>query len=83
MFGFIKKVFVVAISFFSGITLSRAPLKRVSMNNQECKIRPEIVNFNSDEPVLYPFSIKTNIVVLVTTSMIHMQKCVFLLLLKT
>ena len=76
-------MFVVAISFFSGIRLSRAPLKRVSMNNQECKIRPEIVNFNSDEPVLYPFSIKTNIVVLVTTSMIHMQKCVFLLLLKT
>ena len=28
------------------------------MNNQECKIRPEIVNFDSDEPVFYPFSIK-------------------------
>ena len=30
------------------------------MNNQECKVRPEIVNVNSDEPVFYPFSIKTS-----------------------
>ena len=30
------------------------------MNNQECKVRPEIANFNSDEPVFYPFSIKTS-----------------------
>ena len=30
------------------------------MNNQECKVRPEIINFNSDEPVFYPFSIKTS-----------------------
>ena len=29
------------------------------MNNQECKVRPEIVNVNSDELVFYPFSIKT------------------------
>ena len=29
------------------------------MNNQACKVRPEIVNVNSNEPVLYPFSIKT------------------------
>ena len=51
------------------------------MNNQECKIRPEIVNVNSDEPVFYPFNIKTpKSVVLVTISMMHMQKCVFLIL---
>ena len=30
------------------------------MNNQECKIRPEIVNVNSDESVFYTFSIKTS-----------------------
>ena len=30
------------------------------MNNQACKVRPEIVNFNSNEPVFYPFSIKTS-----------------------
>ena len=28
------------------------------MNNQECKVRPQIVAVNSEEPVLFPFSIK-------------------------
>ena len=28
------------------------------MNNQECKIRPEIVTVNSNEPSFYPDSIK-------------------------
>ena len=28
------------------------------MNNQECKIRPEIININTNEPVFYPYSIK-------------------------
>ena len=30
------------------------------MNNQECRVRAQIVNVNSDEPVFYPFSIKTS-----------------------
>ena len=30
------------------------------MTNKECRVRPEIVNVNSDEPVFYPFSIKTS-----------------------
>ena len=30
------------------------------MNNQECKVKPQIVNLNSKEPVLFPFSIKTS-----------------------
>ena len=30
------------------------------MSNQECKVRPEIVNVNSDEAVFFPFSIKTS-----------------------
>ena len=28
------------------------------MTNQECKVRAQIVNFNSGEPVFYPFIIK-------------------------
>ena len=28
------------------------------MSNLECKVRPEIVNVNSEKPVLFPFSIK-------------------------
>ena len=31
------------------------------MNNQACKVRPEIVNVSSNEPVFYSFSIKTSI----------------------
>ena len=30
------------------------------MNNQACKVRPEIVNVNSNGPVFYPFSTKTS-----------------------
>ena len=30
------------------------------MNNQQCKVRPEIVNVNSNEPVFFRFSIKTS-----------------------
>ena len=30
------------------------------MNNQECKVRPQIVNVNSDKPVFFSFTIKTS-----------------------
>ena len=30
------------------------------MNNQECKVRPEIKNINSNEPISFPYSIKTS-----------------------
>ena len=40
--------------------LSETILKCVSMTNQKCKVRPKIINVNSDEPVFYPFSTKTN-----------------------
>ena len=30
------------------------------MNNQECKTRPQVVNLNTDEPVFFPFGIKTS-----------------------
>ena len=30
------------------------------MNNQACKVRPEIISVNSNNPVFYTFSIKTN-----------------------
>ena len=33
-------------------------LNCISMNNQECKIRPQIVNLNGDDPMFFPFSIK-------------------------
>ena len=55
MFGFIEKVFVVAMTFFSWNSL-----KHISMNNLEYEIRPKIININSDEPSSYPFSNEIN-----------------------
>ena len=65
MFGFVKKVFFTAMSFFGFSEIAFNPLgvnslECVSENNQECKARPKIINVNSNEPVFYPFSIKVN-----------------------
>ena len=30
------------------------------MSNQKCKVKPEIVDFNSNDLIFYPFSIKVN-----------------------
>ena len=60
MFGFIKKYLFTGMMFFGYNLSSVNPLKSISMNNQECKVRPEIVNVNSDESVFFPFSIKTS-----------------------
>ena len=60
MFGFVKRVFVSAMMFFGCNLSSVSLLECVSMNNQECKVRPEIVNVNSDEPVFFPFSIRAS-----------------------
>ena len=60
MFRFVKQIFVSAMMFF-GCNLSNVnPLECVSMNNQECKVRPEIVNINSKDPVFFRFGIKTS-----------------------
>ena len=53
-------MFVVATTFFGCNVLNANPLKCVSMNIQKCEVRPQIVNVNSDEPVFFQFSIKTN-----------------------
>ena len=59
MFRFIKKVFFIGLTILSSFT-SVNSLSCISMNNQACKARPEIINVNSNNPVFYPFSIKTS-----------------------
>ena len=56
MFGFVKHIFISAMMFFGCNLPNVNSLKCISMNNQECKVRPQIVNVNSKEPVLFPFS---------------------------
>ena len=44
--------------FFGYNLLSVNSLECISMKNQECKVRQEIVNVNSKESIFYPFSIR-------------------------
>ena len=58
MFGLIKRCFFTATAFFN---LSNVhSLECISMNNQECKIRSEIINLNTNETMFFPDSIKLN-----------------------
>ena len=61
---FLKKVFFLGLTILSNFTnktsLSGTSLNCISMKNQECKIRPQIININSNNPIFYPFSIKIN-----------------------
>ena len=60
MFRFIKKVFVVAMTFFNFNLSNSNSLECVSINNQDCKIRLEIINVNTNEPMFYLYSININ-----------------------
>ena len=56
VFRFAKKTFFIGLTI---LTFSKASsLSWISMNNQACKARPEIVNVNTNNPIFYPFSIK-------------------------
>ena len=51
--------------FFVGLTISLSftnaiPLLCISIRNQECKTRLQVINVNGDEPVFFPFSIETS-----------------------
>ena len=59
MFRFITKNILTGLTVLSSL-VSTTSLSCISMNNQECKVRPENINVNCNEPVLYPFSIKTS-----------------------
>ena len=58
VFSFVKKVFVLGLTVLSS-SITGA-LNCVSMNNQKCKLRPKIVDINSNSPMFYPFNIKVN-----------------------
>ena len=60
MFQFVKRVLVSAMMSFGCSLSSVNSLECVSINNQECKVRQEIVNVNSNEPIFDPFTIRTS-----------------------
>ena len=57
MSRFIKQIVISAMMLFSSLS-SVNPLECIAMKNQECKVRPGIVDVNN--PIFYPFSIKVN-----------------------
>ena len=60
MFRSVKKIFFVAMTFFSFNPLNINSLECVLMDNQDCQIRAKIIDVNNNKPVFYPFSIKVN-----------------------
>ena len=58
MWRFIKKIFAIIATFFNLSYVSS--LEYISMNNQEFKARPKILDANGNEPVFYPYSIRVN-----------------------
>ena len=57
IFRLIKKVFFLGLTILSNFTNA---LDCISMKSSECKVRPEIISINSNNPMFYPFSIKAN-----------------------
>ena len=54
--SFVKKVVVLGLTVLSS-SITGA-LNCVLINNQQCKVRPEIVDVNSNSSIYYPFSVK-------------------------
>ena len=53
-------MFFPAITFINLKLSNVNSLECVSVNNQEFKIRTEVINLNTNEPMFYPYSIKIN-----------------------
>ena len=51
MFRVIKKILFVTATF---LVSSVNSLECISIKNQECKVREEIISVNNNEPVFYP-----------------------------
>ena len=57
IFRFVQKLFFKGLTILSSFT-NASSLSCISMINQVCKARPQIVNVNSNNPIFYPLSIK-------------------------
>ena len=59
IFRFVKKMFFIGLTILSDFT-NTSSLSCISLINQECKRRPQVINVNGDEPVFFPFIIETS-----------------------
>ena len=53
-------MFFTAATFFIFNLPNINSLECVSINNQKCNIRSEIINVNTNKPIFYPYNIKIN-----------------------
>ena len=53
----LRKLFTTVVTFFS-LFFNTNSLECISMNNQECRARPKMIDTNANEPTFYPYSIK-------------------------
>ena len=60
IFKFVKKVVFLGLTILSNFTNVNSLLNFISMKNQECKTRRQVINVNSNNPLFYPFRIKTS-----------------------
>ena len=59
MLGFNESFFFTGLVFLSNLKGINS-LCCISVNNQECKVRPQIGNVNGDDPEIFPYSVKTS-----------------------
>ena len=59
IFGFVRKVSFIGLTILSSFVSINA-LNCISMSNQGCKTRPQVVNVNGDESVFFPFRTETS-----------------------
>ena len=52
IFRFVKKLFFAELTILSGFANANY-LSCISLSNQECKTRPQVVNINGDEFVFF------------------------------
>ena len=53
----LKKFIFIGLTVIWNIT---GALECISIKNQQCKVRPKIVDVSSNNPIFYPFSVKVN-----------------------
>ena len=55
-------MFYIGSLFLSSLvgttSLNAIPLSCILLKNQECKVTPKVIDFNSNNSIFYPFSIK-------------------------
>ena len=75
-------MFFIGLTILSGFASANL-LSCISMNNQDCKTRPQVFSVNGDEPMFFHLVLKqVNVVVVVIMLTIRMQKVLFLMLQK-